>query len=110
MERSCFKSYCLVVMLTAALSACGGGARAVPAFSSPLQNAQPAVQVSSPLNKSTVGTSVTYVATATTTCANGIASMGVFTAPGVLAYKANGATLNANLTFNPGSYNTTVET
>jgi hypothetical protein len=96
-------------MLTAALSACGGGAHAVPGFSSPVQNAQPAVQVSSPANNSTVGTSVTYVATATTTCASGIASMGVFTAPGVLAYKAKGATLNANLTFNPGSYNTAVQ-
>jgi hypothetical protein len=35
--------------------------------------------------------------------------MGVFTAPSVLAYKANGATLNANLTFNPGDYNTGVQ-
>ena len=109
MEDSCCKWYCLVVMLTVALSGCGGGAHPVSAVSSTAPNAQFAVQVSSPVNNSTVGTSVTYVATAITTCSGGIASMGVFTAPGVLAYKANGTTLNANLTFNPGAYNTTVQ-
>jgi hypothetical protein len=109
-EGSRFKSYCLVVTLTAALSGCGGGgARPVSTVSSNVPNVQSAVQVTSPVNNSTVSTSVTYVATATTTCSSGIASMGVFTAPGVLAYKANGTTLNANLTFNPGDYNTSVQ-
>jgi hypothetical protein len=108
-EGSCFKCYCFVVTLTAALSGCGGGAHAVSTVSSTVPNVQSAVQVTSPVNNSTVSTSVTYVATATTTCSSGIASMGVFTAPSVLAYKANGATLNANLTFNPGDYNTRVQ-
>ena len=44
------------------------------------------VSVSSPANGGSVGTPVQYVATATTTCAKGVAAMGIYSAPGVLAY------------------------
>jgi hypothetical protein len=35
--------------------------------------------------------------------------MGIYTAPGQLAYVVNGASMNYNLTLNPGTYNTVVQ-
>jgi hypothetical protein len=35
--------------------------------------------------------------------------MGVYTAPGVLAHQSNGATLNADVPLNPGTYYTVVQ-
>ncbi len=67
------------------------------------------VSVSSPANGSTVGSPVNYKATATTSCSKGVSSMGIYTAPGVLAYTVSGASLNYNLALNAGTYNTTVE-
>src|SRR4029077_11703455 len=68
-----------------------------------------AVSVIAPLNNSNVATSVKYVATATTTCPKGVASMGIYTAPNALVYTVNGSTLNTELTLNQGTYNTVVE-
>ena len=71
---------------------------------------QTGVQVTSPANNSTVGSPVHYVATASSpSCAKGVASMGIYTAAGVLAYTVNGANLDTNLTLNPGTYNTVVQ-
>jgi major membrane immunogen (membrane-anchored lipoprotein) len=67
------------------------------------------VYVTSPANNSSVGSSVKYVATATTSCSLGVASMGIYTAPSKLAYVASGASLNTNLTLSPGTYKTTVQ-
>ena len=68
------------------------------------------VVVSSPINNSSVSSPVHFAATASTsTCAAGIASMGIYTAPGVLAYVQNGATLDTQLPLSPGTYNTTVQ-
>ncbi len=67
------------------------------------------VHVTTPANGSQVGSPVQFVASATTSCPSGVAAMGVYTAPGVLAYKVNGATLNAPLTLNGGTYQTVVE-
>ena len=67
------------------------------------------VTVSAPTNNSTVATQVQYVATATTTCAGGVSAMGIYTAPGVLAYVTQGAKLNTLLQLNPGAYNTVVQ-
>jgi len=67
------------------------------------------VFVTSPSNSSTVGSPVNFVATATTTCSKGVASMGIYTAPYQLAYSVNGASLNTSLSLSPGTYNTTVE-
>jgi hypothetical protein len=70
---------------------------------------QPGVQVSSPANNSTVSSPAHFVASATTSCAQGVASMGIYTADNALAYSANGSTLDTNVTLNPGSYNAVVQ-
>jgi hypothetical protein len=67
------------------------------------------VAISSPANNSTVGSSVNFKATATTTCSKGVSSMGIYTAPYQLAYVVNGASMNYNLSMNPGTYNAVVE-
>ncbi len=67
------------------------------------------VNVQTPTNGQQVGSPVQYVATATSSCNKGIASMGIYTAPGVLAYVVQGASLNTNLSLNPGKYNTVVQ-
>jgi major membrane immunogen (membrane-anchored lipoprotein) len=67
------------------------------------------VSVTSPANNSTVGTPVNFVATATSSCSRGVASMGIYTAPNQLAYVVNGASLNTSLSLSAGTYNTTVE-
>lgn len=67
------------------------------------------VSVSSPSTGATVGSPVHYVATATTsTCSKGVASMGIYV-DNQLVYVVNGASLNTNWPFTPGSYNTVVE-
>jgi hypothetical protein len=68
------------------------------------------VQVTAPSNGTTVQSPVHYAATAGwTSCSKGVASMGIYTQPGVLAYVTNGTSLSTNLTLNLGTYNTTVE-
>jgi phosphatidylinositol-3-phosphatase len=67
------------------------------------------VSVSSPVSGSTVSSPVHFVASATTSCSAGVSSMGIYTAPSVLAYKVSGATLNTYLTLNKGTYNTVVQ-
>ncbi len=67
------------------------------------------VTVNTPANGATVSGSVQYVASATTSCSQGVASMGIYTAPGVLAYTVNGASLNTTLSLTPGTYNTVVQ-
>lgn len=67
------------------------------------------VNVASPSNGSTVGSPVHFVATASTNCSKGVASIGIYTAPFKLAHVNNGASLNTNLTLDPGTYHTTVE-
>ena len=66
--------------------------------------------VISPTNGSTVTPSVHFSAAAgSTSCAHGVASMGIYTGPGQLAYVSNGATLNTTLTLAVGTHNTVVE-
>ena len=68
------------------------------------------VTVTSPANGATVSGTVAYAASATTSsCSKGVASMGIYTAPGVLVYVSNGSTLNTTLTLSSGTYYTTVE-
>jgi hypothetical protein len=67
------------------------------------------VSVSSPSNDAQVGSSVQYVATATTsTCSKGVASMGVYV-DDELIYVVNGASLNTTLSLSTGKHNTVVE-
>jgi len=67
------------------------------------------VSVSSPRNNSGDSSPVHFVASATTSCAGGVSSMGIYTAPYVLAYKVSGSTLNTYLTLSAGTYNTEVQ-
>ena len=67
------------------------------------------VYVTSPANNSTVGSPANFVATSTTSCSLGVASMGIYTAPGQLAYAVGGNKLNTSLSLSPGTYHATVE-
>jgi len=67
------------------------------------------VSVSAPANGSSVGPTVQYVASATTSCTKGVSAMGIYTGPNQLVYTTTGAKLNTLITLNPGVYNTTVE-
>lgn len=67
------------------------------------------VTVTSPSNGQTLQGPVNFVGSATTSCAKGIGSMGIYTAPYQLAYVVNGAKLNTNLSLTPGTYHTVVE-
>src|SRR6266571_4016335 len=67
-------------------------------------------KVTAPSSGSTVSSPVHYSATAgSTSCSKGVASMGIYTAPGVLAYVTNGTSISTDLTLSAGTYNTTVE-
>jgi len=67
------------------------------------------VTVGAPANGTTVQDPVSYIATATTSCSKGVASMGIYTAPYQLAYAVNGDKLNTTLSLAPGTYDTVVE-
>ena len=74
-----------------------------------LPSASATVNVTSPVNGSTVGSPVTYVAAATApSCAGGVTAVGIYV-NNQLAYKVNGASLNTSLTLSPGSYSTVVK-
>jgi hypothetical protein len=67
------------------------------------------VSVSSPSNGATVGSPVTYAATASTsTCSKGVASMGIYVDYQLLKV-VNGTSMNTSLAVNPGTHNTVVE-
>ncbi len=73
-------------------------------------HAIPAVTVISPKTGSTAGSPVFYEAYATSPgCAKGIASMRVYSAPGVSAFSVNGAHMETFIPLSPGSYSTVVE-
>jgi len=84
-----------------------GGASTTPITITISGNA--GVFVTAPANNSTVSSPATFSATATTSCSKGVASMGIYTAPGVLAYVVNGSSLNTNLSLSAGTYNTVVQ-
>src|ERR1700729_4654066 len=67
------------------------------------------VTVSTPSNNSTHQGSVPYAASAWTSCDKGVASMGIYTAPGVLSYVVNGTSLNTSLNLGSGTYHTVVQ-
>jgi len=89
---------------------CGGTAKTpVTITVAGTQSAAGSVQVAAPSNNSTVSPTVQFVASATSSCPAGVAAMGIYTAPGVLAFKVNGAKLNTLLTLAGGVYHTVVE-
>jgi hypothetical protein len=86
---------------------CGGASTA--AVTVTVKGSSSGVYVTSPANNSTVGSPVNFVATASSTCSQGVASMGIYTAPGQLAYVVNGAGMNTSLSLSAGTYKTVVE-
>jgi hypothetical protein len=86
-----------------------GGALTTPIAITVTAGGSTGVSVSSPANNSTVGSPVTFKATATTSCSKGVSSMGIYTAPSQLAYVVNGASMDYNLSLNPGTYHTVVQ-
>jgi len=103
------KKFCLPIFFSAILCGCGGGALKNQTQPTTTGSADSAVQVLSPSDNSTVGSQVHYVANATTNCAKGIASVDVYSAPGVLAHSSTGASLDATITLSPGPYKTSVQ-
>ena len=69
---------------------------------------QSGVNVTSPADGSGVSSPVNYAATATSTCAQGVASMGVYV-NNKLNYVVNGAKLNTSITLSAGAYDTVVQ-
>lgn len=67
-----------------------------------------AVTVTTPANNAVVGSPATYQATSTTTCAKGVASMGIYV-NNKLIYVVQGATLNTAISLATGSQHTVVE-
>lgn len=67
------------------------------------------VTVSAPANNSVVSSSVQYVASSHSSCPSGVAAMGIYSAPGKLAYKVNGGQINTVVNFSAGTYNTVVQ-
>lgn len=72
------------------------------------ERAQTAVDVISPVPQSGANSPVHYVATATTACAQGIRAMAVIL-QGQQIHLTQGASLNTNLTFDPGIHETIVK-
>jgi hypothetical protein len=68
---------------------------AIPAFAG--------VNITSPGNGATVSSPVHFVATANSTCSKGVAAMGIYTAPYVLAYKVGGSSLNTSVAMSSGT-------
>jgi hypothetical protein len=67
------------------------------------------VSVSSPTNNATLGTSVHFVASASSSCAKGVSAIGVYTGDNALAHVANGSKLDTTVILNPGKYQATVQ-
>jgi hypothetical protein len=67
------------------------------------------VNVTAPATGANVSSPVQYVATATTSCAKGVAAMGIYSGPGNLVYTVKGASLNTTVSLSPGTYYTTVQ-
>lgn len=87
---------------------CGGAATAAVTVTVSSSSSS-GVHVTSPVNNSTVTSPTNFTATATSSCSQGVAAMGIYSAPGQLAYVVNGASMNYNLSLAAGKYNTVVE-
>jgi len=61
------------------------------------------VTVTSPGDGATVGSPVHFAATASSACSKGVAAVGIYTAPYVLAYKVNGSSLSTSLAMSSGT-------
>ena len=62
------------------------------------------VTVNSPANGASVGSSVHFVASASSpACSKGVSAIGIYTAPGVLAYVKNGTSLDTSVSMSGGT-------
>lgn len=84
---------------------CGGVSTAARTVTEATQSG---VSVSSPANNSTVSSPASFVATATTSCSKGVASMGIYV-NNQLAYQVQGAKLNTQLALSGGSQKAVVQ-
>jgi polyvinyl alcohol dehydrogenase (cytochrome) len=70
----------------------------------------PAVTVTAPVNGSTVSSPVQFTASAATPdCAKGVASMRIYSNPGVDAYTTSGSSLNVALSLSSGTHEAVVQ-
>jgi hypothetical protein len=83
-----------------------GGATYTPANIT--VSTQAGVHVASPANNAAVNPTVSYVATATSSCSQGVAAMGVYV-NNQLKYVGPGGSLNTQLTLSTGTQQTVVE-
>jgi acid phosphatase len=66
------------------------------------------VQVSQPVNNSTVVSPIRFVATATTACSRGVSAMGIYV-NNHLSYVVQGSSLNTGLPLSAGTFHTVVQ-
>lgn len=105
------------LLLVALVIACIGWDNCGAARTSTSQAAAPVtagsqssrITVSSPANNSTVSSPAHFTAAASTSCAQGVASIAVYAAPNVLSYQVNSGNLDAGITLAPGNYSATVQ-
>ena len=87
---------------------CGGSTYTAVAITVGSGGGGSGVTVTTPSNGGAVSSPVNYVASSTTTCGKGVASMGIYV-NNTLTYVAQGSSLNTNLNLNSGNYHTVVE-
>jgi len=68
---------------------CGGAAKTPVSITVGGPQSSGSVLVTAPTNNSTVSPTVQFVASATSSCPAGVAAMGIYPSPGVLAYKVS---------------------
>jgi hypothetical protein len=85
---------------------CGGSSTSTVSIT--VVGGQTGVFVTSPANNSGVSSPVHFAASAVSSCSKGVAAMGIYTAPYVLAYQVSGSSINTDLALSPGTYNTVV--
>jgi hypothetical protein len=56
-----------------------------------------------------VSSPVHFIAAVSTTCAKGVASVGIYSSPGKRVYLVNGSTLDTFVPLSKGTYDTTVQ-
>lgn len=70
----------------------------------------PTVAVSSPVNNTTVGSSVHFAASASSSqCTKGIAAIRIYIAPHISPFTTDSAHLDTTITLSPGNYNTIIQ-
>jgi hypothetical protein len=70
--------------------------------------AAPTITVVSPKTGSTAGSPIYYEAYASSSCANGISAMRIYSAPSVAAYTTSGSHIETFIALSPGSYSTVI--